>query len=34
VLAADVDALVAHERFLQETFGRGSSLQIAPEIQP
>jgi hypothetical protein len=34
VNAADVDALVVHERFLKETFGSGSSLDIAPEIQP
>lgn len=32
VCAADVDALIAHERFLQETFGRGTDLTIAPEL--
>jgi hypothetical protein len=34
VCAADVDALIVHERFLQETFGTESSLTIAPEVRP
>lgn len=32
VCRADADALVAHEQFLREKFGAGSSLQIAPTI--
>lgn len=34
VCRADADALVAHEQFLREKFGAGSSLQIAPTIAP
>lgn len=32
VCRADADALVAHEQFLREKFGSGSSLRIAPSI--